>query len=490
MIFPLGLLAIAEDLAGRIPNDDAYAAERNASWLAIGKAYLQLNNFEEAFEAFKLLTDPQAQAEFRVAAGQWTGEHPESDAARDLLRDTVNHVESWEPWISRRDVSDLVQPICRALGAEAVQLMVWKVKDAFTAGNVLVELAGLLKDPGVCRETLRSAEELAKGVRAGDRDYALRRVIYGYKRAGLEQDERRVRALMSQDLDLMNETEARMFSDTETLLKPLVPPDPDSPTLRLRRIIDYGYNDLRVQFLAECCEAAGLNDPEAEQLVTSDAYRRIAPARPPSIYSDPSHFDPDELARSLFGRPVRQRESDRDMVDGRGYLDISDLSRFIATIRSLFKRFGEIASRFSPGQIDQGLWYLFGEPFWLESQLLSEQVPTPQIIAITEAMYFPFRDYYGLIADRYTGTAFYMWWDSCNSLGRHPAVAETAFDVLQRILALPHRACWEAALHGLNHLFPDPRAAAIIEKHLDANRITMSKEEIEWAERCKAGMAQ
>jgi hypothetical protein len=90
----MGLLAIAEDLAGRIPHDDAYAAERNASWLAIGKAYLQLNNFEEAFEAFKLLTDPQAQAEFRIAAGRWTGEHPESDLARDLLRDTVNHVES------------------------------------------------------------------------------------------------------------------------------------------------------------------------------------------------------------------------------------------------------------------------------------------------------------------------------------------------------------------------------------------------------------
>ena len=54
MILPVALLAIAEDLASRIPNDEAYAAERNVSWLAIGRAHLKLNDFGAAFEAFNV----------------------------------------------------------------------------------------------------------------------------------------------------------------------------------------------------------------------------------------------------------------------------------------------------------------------------------------------------------------------------------------------------------------------------------------------------
>jgi hypothetical protein len=40
MILPAGLLAIAEDLVHRIPDDESYADERNACWLSIGKTYL------------------------------------------------------------------------------------------------------------------------------------------------------------------------------------------------------------------------------------------------------------------------------------------------------------------------------------------------------------------------------------------------------------------------------------------------------------------
>jgi len=490
MIFSVGLMAIAEDLAGRIPNDEAYVAERNASWLAIGRAFLKLDDFGSAFEALNLLTDYYAQVELRIAAAQWSGHHPESDAARDLLRDTVDHIESWEELISRRDLADLVKPICLVLGTEAVHAMSWRLRDPFTAGNVLVTLTGLLTDLGIRHETLRSAEELAKRVRSGNRDYALRWVVSAYESGGFEEDARRVRALMSQDLDLMNDFEAKLLRDAERVLKPLVPPDPDTPRLRLRRFLEYGYNDLRVFFLTECSEAGGLDDQEAEQLVNDEVFHRIAPPRPPSIYSDPSHFDLDSLTRSLFGRPICQRASDRSLIDGNGSLTIADLGSFINTLRDLFQGFGEIAPRFSPEQVDQGVWYLFGEPFWLVSQLVSGQIPSEQVIAITHAMYYPFRDYYLPMAELYSGTAFFMWWDNFSSGCKDPVLNATAIDVLRRILVLPHKACRDAALHGLNHLFPDPRASAIIETYLDNNRESMSKDEIVWAKLCKAGEAQ
>src|SRR6185503_6261866 len=132
-----------------------------------------------------------------------------------------NHIEAWEDRLSRKAVTDLVKPIVRVLGPDLIQIMHWKLRDPFTASNVLVTLAEHLTDAGIRRETLRSAEELAKGVRSGDRDYALRWVISGYRRDGLEDDEQRARSLMSRDLELMNESEAKILAAAERVLRPL-----------------------------------------------------------------------------------------------------------------------------------------------------------------------------------------------------------------------------------------------------------------------------
>src|SRR5262249_9375184 len=159
---------------------------------------------------------------------------------------------------------------------DAVQAMSWKLGDPFTAGNVLVALAGHLQDPGLRRETLRSAEELAKQARPGDRDYALRWVISGDTPAGLQEDANRARAPMPEELEFMNESEARILAAAKEILAPLDAPEPDSPLLRVRRILDYGYNDLRVRFLTERSEAGGLNEPGLEQLVSDPAFLSIA----------------------------------------------------------------------------------------------------------------------------------------------------------------------------------------------------------------------
>src|SRR6185295_9855200 len=379
MLSPFALLAIAEEIASRIPLDDGYAHERNDSWLAIGKAYLTINDFPSTCRALNHLDDSYQQAQLRLAAGLWSGDHPDSISASDLLRDTVEQIAIWEDAFSGRDLTDLVNPAFKILGPDHIYAMAAKLKDPFIASHVLVTLAGCLEDSDNRRATLGMAEGLAVSVPPGNRDYALRWVVSGYRHAGFEEDEKRARALMSQDLDFMNASEASMFADVEVLLRPIEPPAPDTPLLKLLRFMDYGCNDLRVLFLTELCGVGGLDDPEAEQLVLSPTFRQITPAHPPSIYLDPSLTNVEELAWFLFGRPRCQHDSDRRYIDGTGFLTIADVQRFIHTVRKLFQNFGEIGRRFSPEQVDTGLWYLFGEPYWLGTLVTSEDVPAPLI---------------------------------------------------------------------------------------------------------------
>jgi len=491
MITPIGLLSIAEGFARRIPDDASYEDERDACWLSIGVAYLRQNEFDAAVRALERLTAPQAQARFRVAAVGWSGEHFENEAARELVRETVNNIESWEPLIYRSELTKMVKPICAVLGNEAVQAMSWKLKDPFTAANVLVSLSGVLQDPGVRRETLRSAEELAKGVRNGDRDYALRWVVSGYRNAGLEEDEQRARSEMSEDLELMNDTEAQMLATASEALQFRVgpEPEPDTPSLKLKRFLDYQYNDLRVLFLTELAEAGGVADPEIERALGSQAFQTIAPARPPSIYKDPSHYTVDGLAATLFGRPVRQVDDDRSYIDGDGDFWISDVSRFLSTVQELFQNFGELAAKFTPEQVEQGLWYLLSYPFALVQQLDTEGISSTQVVALTNSMYYPFSDYYSKRDQDYPGSAFFMWWDLFCSGRGNPVLDTAAIDVLQQILSLPNPACREAALHGLSHYGHVAQVVTIIDAFLDENRLWLSAEEIAWAERCRDGEA-
>jgi hypothetical protein len=192
----------------------------------------------------------------------------------------------------------------------------------------------------------------------------------------------------------------------------------------------------------------------------------------------------------LFGRPIKQRDSDAKLIDGDGDLSISDIRRFLETVRQLFIRFGEIAPRFSEGQVDQGLWYLFGEPFWLISHVGSKKVPAAFFEDLVRAMYYPFRDYYLLKGENDNGSAFYMWWDNFSQGRSNPTLDAPILEVLRQILALPSAGCQKAALHGLNHLHPSPRAAAVIQEFLTENRASMSEEEVAWAEKCMAGRAR
>jgi hypothetical protein len=62
-------------------------------------------------------------------------------------------------------------------------------------------------------------------------------------------------------------------------------------------------------------------------------------------------------------------------------------------------------------------------------------------------------------------------------------------DVLTRILQLSSKECQFAALHGLNHMHPNPVAAETVRQYLEENRSGLTDDEIKWVETNAAGTA-
>jgi hypothetical protein len=80
-----------------------------------------------------------------------------------------------------------------------------------------------------------------------------------------------------------------------------------------------------------------------------------------------------------------------------------------------------------------------------------------------------------------------MWWDLL--LKESSDLDATALEVLEQILKLESKPCRFAALHGLNHMFPNARASEIVNDYLAERRSGMSAEDIAWVEACRDGKA-
>ena len=101
-------------------------------------------------------------------------------------------------------------------------------------------------------------------------------------------------------------------------------------------------------------------------------------------------------------------------------------------------------------------------------------------------MLVPFRDYYRT-AEEEIG-AFYMWWDLADAAWFPDAAA--CLQILGEILAMPNVHCQKAALHGLNHMHPNPEAAAIVSRYLEAHRAELTADQIRYVECCRDGRSQ
>jgi hypothetical protein len=490
MLSPADLLKMAEIFAGRIPVTAPFEEERQVSWTLVGNGYLRAGDADGALRAMRRLSAGEPQAELRLAFATWTSEHPDSDAGRQLVRETVDEISSWEQWFHRRDFRELTPIVCRLLGENAVRQIVDGVEDAFTKVTVLTTWANLGDDATLRRTLLAEGERVAAEMDSGNRDWALRCVLRGYQSAGLDAGAERVLGLMERNPETMDAP----ISHAESLLAqvhemfPAPEPSPDSPDARLIRFLNYRYNELKVRWLTEQASQGGLDNSEMEAHIGGEAFQRIEAQRQPGIHKDPSALAPADFAAFFFDRPVPLLDTDREILDGDSRYSTSvDSVALVRAVTVLCSNFGALTQSYSQDQIERGLWFLFGYPYFFFNELVRDEVEEEMRVACLEAMLVPFRDYYQNAED-YDGSAFYMWWDHFR--GWEEKTLPVCRGVLERILALPHKGCQIAALHGLNHLCPDVEASAMIERYLERCRSNMAPDEIEYAKACRDGLAQ
>ena len=490
------LLHLAETFAARIPRTPDYALDWNAAWRAIASSRLRIDDIARAERAMSNVDEPCLQAQLRIEAGRWVGQHSASAIGRDLLRDTVARASAFEPWWSRRDVTNLVPVIAAVLGVEHVESMARQLKDPFTAANVHCALAYALADPAAKREQLRQAEALATVVREGDRDFALRWVFEGHRQAGFIEDAERLRRLAGMDPEELTRKERTILARAEKVLAEtdtIEDRDPaDTLSDRLLRFMEYGFNDLKVVFLTDASRGGDLDNPEIEERVRSDAFLCLGPPRAPRLRANLASLDARGLARLLFARPVCQHDDDKALLEGDDGCDHEhDEKAFVRTLTETFENFGALAAEFSCEQVEQGLWFVFGEPFWLRDALVDRTLPLESRERCVRAMIHPFRDYYLTRDAPISEDVFFMWWDlALTGVTDYPSdIDGVALDVISQILQLPAKSCQFAALHGLNHLHPNDAAAELVWRYLAQCRESLTADEIAWVEACASGDA-
>jgi hypothetical protein len=83
----------------------------------------------------------------------------------------------------------------------------------------------------------------------------------------------------------------------------------------------------------------------------------------------------DGLARLLFARPVCQHDDDKALLEGDdGCEHEHDEAAFVRTLTELFEDFGRLAAQFSCEQVEQGLWFVLGQPFWVHDALVERRL--------------------------------------------------------------------------------------------------------------------
>ena len=137
-------------------------------------------------------------------------------------------------------------------------------------------------------------------------------------------------------------------------------------------------------------------------------------------------------------------------------------------IGQTFLRAGKDLTEYTDAQVDQGIWYLVGSSgsnFMFA--LASPEVP---LVKRLEAIGNVFYLYSGCFAKRCAETlghlseegsalnsSCYMFWDLCrfsnlDDMLENKETQNAILDVLEKSLAIEHKACREGALHGLGHI--------------------------------------
>jgi len=175
-------------------------------------------------------------------------------------------------------------------------------------------------------------------------------------------------------------------------------------------------------------------------------------------------------------------------------------------IAESFERGGGLLAPFSDAQLNQGFWYLAGcgsdymhalcqSSATLPVKLRALRSIVPLFEQVMAVRCSPHLSHLDEQPANPLNSACYMWWDVISFPGTPEDPAYAPFDaevlsVMQRILAIPHDACRESALHGLGHWQSDyPQTTEIIDRFLQQSH-GLRRELVAYAENAKIGYIQ
>ena len=133
-----------------------------------------------------------------------------------------------------------------------------------------------------------------------------------------------------------------------------------------------------------------------------------------------------------------------------------------------FRNAGKDLLKFTDEQVDQGIWYLAGTSGSdFMSALSSSEVPLPKRLEAIGNIYYLYSDCFSKrctevlahLSDEGSplNSSCYMFWDICRVFALEDMLEgketqDAVLKVLEKILAIEHKACREGALHGLGHI--------------------------------------
>lgn len=153
-------------------------------------------------------------------------------------------------------------------------------------------------------------------------------------------------------------------------------------------------------------------------------------------------------------------------------------------LEQTFARSGSDLARFTDEQVNEGLWYLASPGAGdLLDALTSAAIPLDLRLRGIRSIQTLFQDCFARRCTKALShldekasplnSICYMFWDlnrlsHLDELPDRDAICGATFAVLEDILAIPHLACQESALHGLGHLFHDDpeQVGAIVDRFL------------------------
>jgi hypothetical protein len=146
---------------------------------------------------------------------------------------------------------------------------------------------------------------------------------------------------------------------------------------------------------------------------------------------------------------------------------------------------GKDLTKYTDARVDQGIWYIANSH---QSAFQSPNVPLAKRVETIGSIFYLYSDCFAKRCSETLGhlgeegsplnSSCYMFWDitSLDYLKNAPdsqQMQDAALDVLQKILTIEHRACREAAFHGLSgYAFIRPeKAEEIIDQFLNKTKL-------------------